>query len=149
MLKKTLVTISLASTMILPVVATAATVVAQPGGFGYSGNNFSIAIGNVGGLPFVCNANTICQVASTFLYIINFVLVPLLFAISFIVFLYGVAQKYIFSRGDQGKVEDGHKLILWGLVGFAVMVSLWGLVNVVINTFGLAGYRSPLPPTSY
>ncbi|MDE2021585.1 MAG: hypothetical protein KGI71_01520 [Patescibacteria group bacterium] len=102
-----------------------------------------------GGPGSMCSSNGICQVANSFIYIINYVLVPLLFATAFIVFLYGIAKAYIFSGGDPEKIKDGHKIVLWGLVGFAVMVSLWGLVNVVANTFGLAGYGAPPLPTSY
>jgi hypothetical protein len=69
--------------------------------------------------------------------IINGILVPVLFAVAFIVFLYGIARKYIFSHGDPAKVSEGHKIILWGLIGFAVMLSIWGLVNLVTSTFGL------------
>lgn len=79
---------------------------------------------------------------------INNVLVPVLFAIAFIVFLYGIARAYIFSGGDPGKVAEGHKLLLWGLVAFVVMISVWGLVNVVANTFGLQGAYAPLLPSS-
>ena len=103
--------------------------------------------GGVTGYPFLGGCSgSICGIASTILYIINSVLVPLIFAIAFIVFLYGVALKYIFSTGDATKVAEGHKLILWGLVAFVVMLSLWGLVNVVANTFGLAGYYAPPLP---
>lgn len=106
--------------------------------------SLNISIGNNG-----CGAGGVCQVASTILYLINSVLVPLIFAISFLVFLYGVFRKYIWSRGDEAAVEQGHSLILWGLIGFVVMVSLWGIVNVVANTFGLWGYAAPPLPTSY
>lgn len=101
-------------------------------------------IGRFGG----CSA-TICGVGGTILYIINSILVPVLFALAFIVFLWGVAKAYIFSAGDPEAVKAGHQLVLWGVVAFVVMLSLWGLVNVVANTFGLAGYVAPLTPTSY
>lgn len=93
--------------------------------------------------------STICGVAGTILYIINSVLVPLLFAVSFIVFLYGIASAYILHPGDEEAVKKGHKLLLWGIIGFAVMISLWGLVNVVSNTFGLSGDQLQTLPTSY
>ncbi|MHB8660721.1 MAG: hypothetical protein ACYC75_02165 [Minisyncoccota bacterium] len=96
-----------------------------------------------------CGASSICEIASTILYLINSVLVPLLFAVSFLVFLYGVFKQYILSRGDAEAVAQGHTLILWGIIGFVVMISLWGLVNVVANTFGLWGYAAPPLPTSY
>ena len=90
-----------------------------------------------------CVGSIFC-VANTILFLINGVAVPVLFAVSFIVFLYGIAQAYIFSHGEPEKVAQGHKLLLWGLIGFVVMVSLWGLVNVVTNTFGLAGTYGPM-----
>ncbi len=103
----------------------------------------SIGIGNS------CGASSICQLANTILFLINEVLVPLIFAISFLVFLYGVFKQYIWSKGDEAAVTQGHTLILWGIIGFVVMVSLWGLVNVVANTFGLGGYTAPPLPVSY
>lgn len=90
----------------------------------------------------------ICAIASNILFIINSVLVPVLFAVAFIVFLYGIAKAYIFSGGDSEKVAEGHRLLLWGLVAFVVMISIWGLVNVVANTFGLAGSYAPPTPSS-
>ncbi len=115
------------------------------GAFGYSSPGFSFSVGSA----FMCGASNICYVASTLLYIINNVLVPVIFALAFIVFLYGIAKAYIFSMGSEDAVKDGHRLILWGIIGFVVMVSLWGLVNVVANTFGLYGASAPPTPVSY
>jgi len=118
-----------------------------------NGNSY-FSFGNVGagggmGGPFACGASNICQVASTILYIINYVLVPVLFALAFIVFLWGIANAYIFSAGDEEAVKKGHKLILWGIIAFVVMISIWGLVNVIANTFGLYGVSAPPTPRSY
>jgi hypothetical protein len=90
--------------------------------------------------------DTICYISNVIIFTINSVLVPLIFAIAFIVFLYGIAKAYIFSQGDLEAVSKGHKLILWGLIGFAVMISIWGLVNIVANTFGLGGQYVPNAP---
>ncbi len=119
--------------------------------------NYGISngVGSYGsGIGYIPNIGSygsgITGIAGTILYLINSVLVPLIFAVSFIVFLYGVASTYIFSHGEPAEVEKGHKVILWGLIGFVAMVSLWGLVNVVANTFGLNGMISPgRLPTSY
>ena len=111
----------------------------------FSSGNFFAPFTGFGGV----SGYGIGGVAATILYVINGVLVPVLFAVSFIVFLYGIARAYIFSVGDPEKVKEGHKIILWGLIAFAVMVSIWGLVNVVANTFGLQGSYAPPQPTSY
>ncbi len=103
--------------------------------------------GGWGGGGYGATGN-VTDFAYIILYSINNILVPLIFAIAFIVFLYGVAKAYIFSGGDAEAVGKGHKLILWGLIGFVVMLSIWGLVNVVANTFNLGGYYAPELPYS-
>lgn len=87
-------------------------------------------------------------IAIKIIVLINTVAVPLLLAVAFIMFLYGVAKAYIFSHGDPDEVKQGHQFVLWGVVGFAVMVSLWGLVNIVANTFGLQGQFGPVQPSA-
>ena len=116
----------------------------------YTQSTVTFFSGGVGGGPLGSCASSLCGVASTILYIINNILVPLLFAIAFIVFLYGIYKAYIYSAGDPEEVAKGHKLVLWGLIAFAVMISIWGLVNVIANTFGLNGVYGPgRLPSSY
>lgn len=142
--------LALSAVLIVPSLASAQTQIYSDssGNFQYSSPNFSIGFGSGSG-AFMCGASNICRVASTILYIINNVLVPVLFAVAFIAFLWGIVSKYIFSHGDPAKVAEGHKLILWGIIAFVVMISLWGLVNVVANTFGLYGISAPPTPRSY
>lgn len=148
-MKKTLSSLVLAALTLLPIATQAAVTIV--GGTNSSGGSFlGISFGGGGnsGANMGCSG-TICTVATTILYLINYVLVPLLFAVSFITFLYGIAKAYIFSYGEAKSVEQGHRLVLWGVIAFAVMISIWGLVNVVANTFGLAGYVAPRLPRSY
>lgn len=78
---------------------------------------------------------------------INNVFVPALFAIAFIIFLYGVARAYVFSQGEPVEVAKGHKLILWGIIAFAVMLSVWGLVNIFVTTLNFTSTTVPRVPT--
>lgn len=96
--------------------------------------------------------NAVCYIGAMVIDLINGVLVPVIFAIAFIMFLWGIAKSYIIHGDDEGERSKGHQLILWGVIGFAVMISLWGLVNVVATTFGLnqgPGSVAPQYPTSY
>src|SRR5438046_2494302 len=43
------------------------------------------------------------------------------------------------SKGDENRKDAGLN-ILWGIVGLAIIVSIWGLVNILINTFYTANY---------
>jgi hypothetical protein len=69
--------------------------------------------------------------------LINNVFVPLVFAAAFIVFIFGVFQYFIAGGADEEKRESGKSLMLWGIIGFFVMVSVWGLVNILRGTFNL------------
>ena len=79
--------------------------------------------------------------------VINGVLVPVLFAVAFIVFIWGVFQTFILGQGSDDAKEKGKNLMLWGLIGFFVMVSVWGLVNILTGSvgFGNSGAPTALP----
>jgi hypothetical protein len=91
-------------------------------------------------------AGTLFGIFSIIFGIINNILIPLLFAVAFLVFIWGVFKYFILSGGDEDGQKAGRQLILWGLIGFFVMFSVWGLVNILINTFGLSSnIRPPFP----
>jgi len=83
---------------------------------------------------------------------INNVLIPLVFAIALLVFLYGVFDYFILGGGDEGKREEGRKLMLWAIIGFVVMVSIFGIVNLIANGLGFSADQDiqniPNVPTS-
>ena len=79
-------------------------------------------------------------------FIINFVnsvIVPVIFGIALVVFLWGVFTYFIAGATDETKRKDGRTLILYGIIGFVIMLSIWGLVNIIQNTFGLKGGTRP------
>jgi hypothetical protein len=60
-----------------------------------------------------------------------------LFAVAFIVFIWGIFEYFIAGGANEEKRKQGKSFILYGLIGFFIMMSVWGLVNVIVNTFGL------------
>jgi hypothetical protein len=65
---------------------------------------------------------------------INVYLIPFLFAIAFIVFIWGVFQYFIAGGANEEQRDKGKQLVMWGIIGFVIMVSVWGLINLVTNT---------------
>jgi hypothetical protein len=61
-------------------------------------------------------------------------LIKLLIALSIVFFIWGVF-KFMIAEGD--KREEGRQFMFWGVVGIFVMVSVWGLVAILTNTFKL------------
>ena len=68
---------------------------------------------------------------------INNILVPLVFAVAFIVFIFGVFQYFIAGAANEEKREKGKSFMIYGIIGFFVMVSVWGLVHILTGTVRL------------
>jgi len=78
------------------------------------------------------------KLGGMFLYltcIIRDTVIPLLFAIAIVAFVWGVV-KFIAHSEDEAKRESGKQLMIWGIVGLTVMLGVWGLVGIVGGTFG-------------
>lgn len=60
-------------------------------------------------------------------------IIALLFALAILYFLYGVV-KFLYHMGDKAGNEEGKKHLLWGTVGLAIMVSVYGLLNLITAT---------------
>lgn len=59
--------------------------------------------------------------------------VPVLFALAMVVFLWGVTQ-FIMNSADEAKRSQGKQFMVWGIIGLFVMFSIWGLVSILRNT---------------
>ena len=62
--------------------------------------------------------------------------VPLIFALAVVMFVWGVT-KYVINSSDEAKKEKGRQFMLWGIIALTGMFSIWGLVQVFGSTFGL------------
>lgn len=87
--------------------------------------------------------NNLSDVGSFIINVINNIIVPVLFAVAFIVFLWGAFKVFILGAQDEAVKESGKNLMLWGLIGFFVMVSIWGLVNILTGTISFGNNNGP------
>jgi len=72
--------------------------------------------------------------------IINNSVIPLIFALAVVMFIWGVVQ-FVINSAEEAKKEKGRQFMIWGIIALAVMVSVWGLVSILGNTFGIdAGF---------
>jgi len=65
------------------------------------------------------------------------VAVPLIVSLAVVYFLFGIV-KYLISAGDETRRKESIKVITFGLIALFVMVSVWGLVSLITNTFGVS-----------
>ena len=96
-------------------------------------------------MPLVSFAaiNNISDVGSFIINTINNIIVPVLFAVAFIVFLWGAFTTFILGANEAEAKENGKHLMIYGLIGFFVMVSIWGLVNIMTGSIGFGNNSGP------
>lgn len=63
-------------------------------------------------------------------------IIPFLMALAVVGFIYGIIQ-YFLNPDNEEKRKKGKTYIIWGLIGLFVIVSMWGLVSVLSDTFGI------------
>ena len=77
----------------------------------------------------------------------EFIFGPVLYfliALAFIIFVWGVV-KYFISDAE-GEKTAAKSLMLWGIGGFVLILTLWGIVNMFVNFLGLGEQTlGPLP----
>lgn len=69
-------------------------------------------------------------------------LITLSIAIALLVFIFGIV-KFISHSGDEKATEAGKQLMIWGIIGLFVIVSVWGLVAILRE---LVGAQNPATP---
>ncbi len=84
-------------------------------------------------------SDTITQFQGYALQAINFLLV-----LATLVFLWGIL-KYITAGGDAAKVAEARSYIIWGIVGLAVMASVWAIISYLKDTLNISGGDNTIP----
>ena len=70
--------------------------------------------------------------------------VPILFSLAFIIFIIGVIR-YVIAGSAEAK-EGAQKVMIYGIIGLAVMASVWGIVKVLQNVFDVGNSSSVTIP---
>ncbi|MBU6426985.1 hypothetical protein KGQ27_01970 [Patescibacteria group bacterium] len=77
------------------------------------------------------NANDVVK----FLVSVGNVIIYLLIAAAVVFIVWNTVVYFVRGKqGDENRKEAGQH-IMWGIIGLAIILSVWGLVNIVLNTF--------------
>ena len=64
-------------------------------------------------------------------------IIPLIFGLAVVIFLWGVVQFVILGAGEEEKRTRGKQLMIWGIIALTVMIGVWSLVKIVATTFDI------------
>lgn len=63
-------------------------------------------------------------------------LIYLLFALAILFFLYGMLE-FILNQQNEEKKTTGKSHMLWGIIGITIMLGVWTILGVILNTIGV------------
>ena len=92
-------------------------------------------------LPALASAASILTILALANTVLN-ALIGILITAAIVALFWGLV-KYLFTEGE-GK-SDGIKLMAYGVFAIFVMVSVWGIVRLLQNTFGVTSTEPVIP----
>lgn len=93
----------------------------------------------ISALPVLALAQNYNDLNSSFesiIDLINTIVIPLIIGVAGLYFMVGVI-KYV-TAGEKAESREGARnMMIWGIIALFVMISVWGLVNILVETFDL------------
>src|SRR3989344_5565919 len=86
----------------------------------------------IGLLPSIAFATSFKDVVGKIIGVFN-TIIPAIIGIGVFLIIFGIFR-YINAGDDPKKLAEGGKLVLWGVIGVFIMLSIWGLVALILNT---------------
>ena len=72
-------------------------------------------------------------------------LLPILVALSLVVFIWGLIS-YVISADEEAR-KDGKQRMMWGIIALFVIVSIWGIVTYISDILGISKVSTVTPPS--
>jgi len=101
--------------------------------------------------PYFVSAVTFSEYVYEFIQPLN-TLIPILVGVAVVVFIWSII-KYLASSEDPTKKEGSKRILVMGVVGIFILVSIWGIVSIVLTIFfgspeGNPFFTNPPSPAS-
>lgn len=80
--------------------------------------------------------NSLQEFIISLMTFINNVLLPFLFGLALLFFVWNAFRFFIYDAANKDARERAKQLALYGIGAFVFMVSLWGIVNLLVNGLG-------------
>lgn len=82
--------------------------------------------------------------------VVNFmdqILIPVILALAFLMFVWGVFNYFVLGGADEDKQSKGKSLMLYAVGGFVLILSFYGIVNIIADGLGFNAETTIDTPT--
>lgn len=99
--------------------------------------------------PLVSFAQTTSDSLQGFIWaigsFINTVLIPFVFALALLTFLFNVGRYYILDGDKEESRAKAKQTAIYAIIGFVFLVSIWGIVNMLVSSLNLGRNSAVVP----
>ncbi|QQR50051.1 hypothetical protein IPF86_03120 [Candidatus Nomurabacteria bacterium] len=71
-------------------------------------------------------------------------LIILMFAVALVYFMYGVVEFLANSTSEDAR-KTGKAHMLYGVIGMFIMIAVYAIMNIIVNTLGVTNINIPNP----
>jgi hypothetical protein len=108
---------------------------AGTGGSSGGGNSFNVNLAPSKTLSEASTFKDVLYIAISYIDKAVYVIISL----SILSMVYGIYKHFIHNGDSPASRAEGGKYVLWGIFAIFVILSFWGLVSILVNTFGVPG----------
>lgn len=76
---------------------------------------------------------------------INNIVIPFLFGLALLFFIWNVFRFFILGKNNEPDKESARRLAIYSVGAFVFLVSLWGIINLLINGLNLGSNNYVTP----
>lgn len=67
-------------------------------------------------------------------------IISIMFVVAFVLFVFGLFSFFQAKReGGDESIQKGKRHMVWGIIGMFIMVSVFGIMQLLINSLGVEG----------
>lgn len=94
-------------------------------------------------LPHITFAQTMQGLFQNIPKFIDATLIPFLFGMAFLVFVYNVIRYFVIGATNDKDRENAKNLAIYSVAAFVFLIIFWGIVNMLNSSLGLQGKTQP------
>lgn len=94
-------------------------------------------------LPAITHAQSLQILFTNIPNFIDAVLIPFLFGIAFLFFVYNTVRYFVFEGSNEEGRDKAKAHIMYSLAAFVFLIIFYGLVNLFVSLFGLGNQQAP------
>ncbi|MEY3784012.1 MAG: hypothetical protein RLZZ230_334 [Candidatus Parcubacteria bacterium] len=94
--------------------------------------------------PIIASAQSLQTMIPAWVKFLNDVIIPFLLAIAFLFFVINVVRFFVIGGSNEEGQEKAKGLAIYSVSAFVIIVVFWGIINMLVSSFGLGGCSQPI-----